>query len=70
MRDVFLGKRRGEWLTYLRACHARDKAKRYGGSNYDDGMCHGIIPFGAVHQWGHEEGRRLSEALASPCRRG
>ena len=37
MRDILLGKRRGEWLAYLRACHARDLSKRYGGSDYDDG---------------------------------
>ena len=51
MRDVFLGRRRGEWVAYLRAVHQRNVSRRYGGSAYDDGMCHGIIPFGAVHQW-------------------
>ena len=48
MRDVFLGKRRGEWVAYLKAVGQGKKACRYSGSHYDDGMCHGIIPFGAV----------------------
>ena len=66
MRDVFLGRRRGEWVAYLRAVHQRDVSRRQGGSSYDDGMCHGIIPFGAVKQWKSEADRRLSETLARP----
>ena len=66
MRDVFLGRRRGEWAAYLRAVHQRDVSRRYGGSNYDDGMCHGIIPFGAVHHMIRENKQRLAEILAHP----
>ena len=37
MRDIFLGRRRGEWVAYLRAVHQRDVSRRQGGSDYDDG---------------------------------
>ena len=62
----FSGNARGEWVAYLRRVEARNAAKREGGSNYDDGMSHGIIPFGAVHHWKQEADRRLSAALAHP----
>ncbi len=66
MREAWLGKKRGEWVAYLRAVEKQKKARRYGGSDYDDGMCHGIIPFGAVHQWKSEANRRLTDALSRP----
>ena len=31
-----------------------------------DGMSHGIIPFGAVHQWAFVEQERLAQALSAP----
>ncbi len=67
MRDEFLEPRRGEWVAYLRACHRRDMERRQqNGRHCDDGMCHGIIPFGAVAMWQSHETQRLAHATAQP----
>ena len=66
MKDELLGHRRKDWVAYLRAVHRRDVSRRYGGSDYDDGMCHGIIPFGATRHLLGEANRRLTDALSRP----
>ena len=66
MRDAWLGSKRGEWVAYLKAVDREKKAHRYSGSHYDDGMCHGIIPFGAVHHWRNEAERRQVGMLSQP----
>ena len=53
---------RPDWIRHLRAVYrAREAARRD-----DDGMSHGMIPFGAVREWQAAEARRLAEALAYP----
>ena len=37
MRDAWLGSKRGEWVAYLKVVERDKKARRYGGSHYDDG---------------------------------
>ena len=67
MRNDFLGPRRPEWVAYLRARHRRDQGRANPHSPaYDDGICHGIIPFGAVSVWQSQKAQRLAAALARP----
>ena len=67
MRDDLLGPRRPEWVAYLRTRYQRDQGRADPHSlSYDDGICHGIIPFGAVAVWQSHETQRLAHATAQP----
>ncbi len=66
MKSEWLGRRRGEWVAYLRAEHRAAEARRRDQARCPDGMCHGIIPFGAIKQSGEMEAQRLREALSRP----
>ncbi len=67
MRDDLLGPRRGDWVAYLRARYQRSQGPSDPYSpHYDDGICHGIIPFGAVAVWQSQKAQRLADTLARP----
>ncbi len=67
MLDDLLGPRRGEWVAYLRARYQRSQGRSDPHSPHDDdGICHGIIPFGAVTVWQSQEAGRLARATARP----
>lgn len=53
---------RAAWVDHCRAAHAAQEARR----KDNDGMSHGIIPFGAVHHWADIERKRLALALTAP----
>jgi hypothetical protein len=59
-------KQRRAWIVYLRWRRRLDEERRAEERLCPDGMCHGIIPFGAVQESLDREARRLREALADP----
>lgn len=55
------------WVAYLRDQNRRAEERRLDQHKYPDGMCHGIIPFGAIQDSLDREQRRLAAALAVPA---